>query len=260
MPCGAEPPGPCGVLRGVGVGPHAEPPDLRRRAPSAGAPRATSSPASSDVGRSVALEVLARPATARPAPRRRRPPRSSRRSRSRRPRDDGAAGRGDPPAPCRRRAPRRRRRRSCPCRGRRRRRGRSCRPGWSGCPPRRSCRSGRPGWSRGGPGSPSLRDAATDRGVRSRTRLADGGAGRGCHPSAIMCPRPARSVSNCGNISCTSWAPVTRRSASSASISPSSTSWVAIRNAAAAVRLPTRVCSIQSLPRSMVNSMSHRSR
>ena len=43
-------------------------------------------------------------------------------------------------------------------------------------------------------------------------------------------------------------------------MSPSSTSCVAIRNAAAAVRLPTRVCSIHSLPRSMVNSMSHRSR
>ena len=32
------------------------------------------------------------------------------------------------------------------------------------------------------------------------------------------------------------------------------------RGAAAAVRLPTLVCSIQSLPRSIVNSMSHRSR
>ena len=52
----------------------------------------------------------------------------------------------------------------------------------------------------------------------------------------------------------------TRLSASSRVISCSSTSWAAIRNAAAAVRLPTRVCSIHSLPRSMVNSMSHRSR
>ena len=73
------------------------------------------------------------------------------------------------------------------------------------------------------------------------------------------CARPVP-VSNCGNISCTSCAPDTRRNASSRSIKPSSTSWVAIRNAAAAVRLPTRVCSIHSLPRSMVNSMSHRSR
>ena len=66
--------------------------------------------------------------------------------------------------------------------------------------------------------------------------------------------------SNRGNISWASWSPVTRVSASSMSMRPWSTSWVAIRNAAAAVRLPTRVCSIQSLPRSMVNSMSHRSR
>ena len=67
-------------------------------------------------------------------------------------------------------------------------------------------------------------------------------------------------ASNRGNISWASWSPVTRRSASSRSIRPWSTSWTAIRNAAPAVRLPTRVCSIHSLPRSMVNSMSHRSR
>ena len=65
---------------------------------------------------------------------------------------------------------------------------------------------------------------------------------------------------NAGNISRASPAPLTRSSASSSLISPSSTSWVAIRNAAPAVRLPTRVCSIHSVPRSTVNSMSHRSR
>jgi hypothetical protein len=65
---------------------------------------------------------------------------------------------------------------------------------------------------------------------------------------------------NRGNISWASWSPVTRRTASSMSMRPSSTSWVAIRKAAAAVRLPTRVCSIHSLLRSTVNSMSHRSR
>ena len=68
------------------------------------------------------------------------------------------------------------------------------------------------------------------------------------------------SASKRGNISCASWAPVTRWTASSMSMRPWSTSWQAIRNAASAVRLPTRVCSIQSLPCSMVNSMSHRSR
>ena len=63
-----------------------------------------------------------------------------------------------------------------------------------------------------------------------------------------------------GNISLASSAPLTRLTASSRSIMPCWTSWTAMRKAAAAVRLPTLVCSIQSLPRSMVNSMSHRSR
>ena len=62
-----------------------------------------------------------------------------------------------------------------------------------------------------------------------------------------------------GNISWASWSPLTRWIASSSVMTPSSTSWVAIRKAACAVRLPTRVWSIQSLPRSMVNSMSQRS-
>ena len=65
---------------------------------------------------------------------------------------------------------------------------------------------------------------------------------------------------NRGNISWASWSPVTRRTASSMSMRPSSTSWVAMTNAAPAVRLPTRVCSIHSLLRSIVNSMSQRSR
>ena len=81
--------------------------------------------------------------------------------------------------------------------------------------------------------------------------------GEAAVPRAIGFGLPARS--NVGNISWASCAPVTRCSASSRSIRPSSTSWVAMTNAAAAVRLPTRVCSIHSLPRSMVNSMSHRS-
>ena len=83
-------------------------------------------------------------------------------------------------------------------------------------------------------------------------------------PGEAAIPRVSRSrsaaVSNCGNISWASCAPVTRCSASSMVISCSSTSWQAIRKAAAGVRLPTRVCSIQSFPRSTVNSMSHRSR
>ena len=80
--------------------------------------------------------------------------------------------------------------------------------------------------------------------------------------------RHARSQQRCasrgrrtaGNINCANWFPLTRASASSEWMSCSSTSCAAIRKAAAGVRLPTRVCSIHSLPRSMVNSMSHRSR
>ena len=66
--------------------------------------------------------------------------------------------------------------------------------------------------------------------------------------------------SNCGNISNASCEPETRDSASSIVIRFSSTNCSAIRNAAAAVRFPTRVCSIHNVPRSMVNSISHRSR
>ena len=47
---------------------------------------------------------------------------------------------------------------------------------------------------------------------------------------------------------------------SSRVIRPSSTISIAMRRAAVAVRLPTRVWSIQSLPCSMVNSISHISR
>ena len=83
-------------------------------------------------------------------------------------------------------------------------------------------------------------------------------------PGLAPIPRVSRTAPSVlpkrGNISCASWAPVTRSNASSSVIRPSSTSCVAIRKAAPAVRLPTRVCSIQSLPRSIVNSMSHRSR
>ena len=67
-------------------------------------------------------------------------------------------------------------------------------------------------------------------------------------------------TSNVGNINCANWCPLTRRSASSMSMMPSSTNCTAIRKAAPAVRLPTRVCSIHRWPISTVNSMSHKSR
>ncbi len=99
--------------------------------------------------------------------------------------------------------------------------------------------------------------SSTARG-ESNTTLPTAAPGEALIPLAIC--RTSPPVSNRGNISWASWAPVTRVSASSSSIRPCAISWVAMRNAAPAVRLPTRVCSIQSLPRSMVNSMSHRSR
>ena len=77
-------------------------------------------------------------------------------------------------------------------------------------------------------------------------------------PRAISVTWPERS--NCGNIRWPSCSPEMRESASSIEILPSSTSCRATRKAASAVRLPTRVCKIQSFPRSTVNSISHRSR
>lgn len=69
-------------------------------------------------------------------------------------------------------------------------------------------------------------------------------------PGEAAMPRPMVSTevvsSKRGNISCASCAPLTRWSASASSMSPWSTSWVAMRKAAPAVRLPTRVWSIQS--------------
>ena len=256
----AEPAGPLGVLDRVGVRPHPQP------AHAVG-------PAHHPVHRPHQVVGLGR-GRGRGCPRvlddRGRHDRHlagvdharwTRRRRSRRPRGPRCRpGRSTGGVLCRRRAPRRRTRTSCPSRGRPPRRGWSSRRGWSGCPRRRSCRSGRPGWSPGAPGRPSPRPRTISPPCRSRTPPC-----RPPHP-ARRTSRPRRepcrscAVSNRGNISCTSWSRTPARTASSASITPSSTSWVAIRNAAPAVRLPTRVCSIHSVPRSMVNSMSHRSR
>ena len=135
---------------------------------------------------------------------------------------------------CRRRASRRRTRRSCPCRGRRRRRatGLAAAAGQDALR-RRSCRAGRRGWSRGGPGSPSRPSAPTrPRCTESNTTLPTAAPGEALTPLAILRAVGASS-SKRGNISWASCAPVTRCSASSMSIRPSSTSWVAMRNAAA---------------------------
>ena len=94
--------------------------------------------------------------------------------------------------------------------------------------------------------------------AESKTALPTAAPGDALTPVAILVTWAL--VSNLGNMSRASSSPDTRASASSMSIRPSSTNCMAMRNAAAAVRLPTRVCSIHSLPRSMVNSMSHMSR
>ena len=91
----------------------------------------------------------------------------------------------------------------------------------------------------------------------SKTALPTAAPGLAFMPLAICCL--STFSSKVGNISWASCAPVTRWIASETSIWPSSTNCDAMTNAAAAVRLPTRVCSIQSLLRSMVNSMSQRS-
>ncbi len=63
-----------------------------------------------------------------------------------------------------------------------------------------------------------------------------------------------------GCSSWSSWAGSIRCSASSLVISPSATMSEAVLIAAAAVRFPVRVCSMNSSPFSMVNSMSCMSR
>jgi hypothetical protein len=103
----------------------------------------------------------------------------------------------------------------------------------------------------------SPRSAHATAAAESKTTLPTAAPGEALIALAILVTSPE--TSKRGNISLASSSPDTRFTASSMSIRPWSTSWIAIRNAAAAVRLPTRVCSIHSLPRSIVNSMSHRS-
>ena len=109
----------------------------------------------------------------------------------------------------RRRAPRRRRRRCGPCRGRPPRRARSCRRGEVRMPAAATmpCRSS--GLvSRRTRITFSPRSAHSTAVSRVEDRLADGRAGRGVH--ALGDQLASASSSNCGNISCASWAPVTR--------------------------------------------------
>jgi hypothetical protein len=85
--------------------------------------------------------------------------------------------------------------------------------------------------------------------------------GEAASPEAITC---TSADANWGWSTCSTWSSLIRSSASWREIDqPRDFALVistAMRSAARPVRLPTRVCSIQSLPRSMVNSVSHMSR
>jgi hypothetical protein len=71
------------------------------------------------------------------------------------------------------------------------------------------------------------------------------------------CTAPRRdSAENWGWRKKSTWSGLTRITASSRVIRPSSARSAAMRTAACAVRFPARVCKIHSLPRSTVNSMS----
>ena len=155
---------------------------------------------------------------------------------------------------------RRRRRRACPCRARRPPRGWSCRRARSGCRAPRPCRGCPPGSSRCGRGARRGRrrfSRSASSAVNTISPVAaPGEAGR---PRAIE-----RALGASGSsVGCRSWSSESgsmRPIASSRVISPSAAMSTAIFSAALAVRLPERVCSIHSLPRSMVNSTSCMSR
>ena len=82
----------------------------------------------------------------------------------------------------------------------------------------------------------------------------------GHHPALFCARRPSPRGSNTGRSRSFRPSGSTRAIASSGVISPSSTMSTAILTAAKPVRLPLRVCSIQSFLSSMVNSKSCMSR
>ena len=165
------------------------------------------------------------------------------------------AGRGS-----RRAASRRPRRRACPCRAPPPPHGWSCRRAWSGCPSA-ACMP----WMSSGLVSMrtriTLRPAPSCSSASSRGEddLAGRGTRRGRQADAdhvARAPWDRWSGAAAGRARPDRCA----ATASSCVISPSPAMSTAIFSAAFAVRLPERVCSIQSLPRSMVNSRSCMSR
>ena len=131
-----------------------------------------------------------------------------------------------------------------PCRARPRRRGWSCRRAWSGCLARHACRGCPRGWSRCAPGSPPRPLAARFSASSAvNTTLPGGGARRGRQALARSpgaWPWGRASGAAAGRARPARCAAPPRRS----SISPSRAMSTAILSAAAAVRLPVRVCSM----------------
>ena len=102
--------------------------------------------------------------------------------------------------------------------------------------------------------------AASSARAESKMAMPVAGAGRSVEAMGSRSPRVwAAFLALSSNTGCTrasTCSGVTRMRASSREINPSLTWSTAILTAARAVRLPLRVCSIQSLPRSTVNSRS----
>ena len=108
----------------------------------------------------------------------------------------------------------------------------------------------------------SPRAAASAAASAVKYALPTAAPGDAARPEAITC---TSADANWGWRTCSTWSSLMRSSASSREIDqpclrPCFVISTAMRSAARPVRLPTRVCSIQSLPRSMVNSVSHMSR
>ena len=150
-------------------------------------------------------------------------------------------------------------RRACPCRARRRPHARSCRRASSGCPRPHACRGCLPG-------EVSMRTRITLRPTLERLLRFVGGEddlpqaapGEAGGPIARRLRCALGSIVGCSNWSSESGS--IRATASSLRDQPFARHIDGDLSDAVAVRLPLRVCSIQSLPRSTVNSMSCMSR
>ena len=94
----------------------------------------------------------------------------------------------------------------------------------------------------------------------SKAAMPTAAPGDTLRPLASRTAAARDSAANCGWRKKSTWSGLTRITASSRVMRPSSARSAAMRTAAWAVRFPLRVCRIHSLPRSTVNSMSCMSR